>query len=602
MALSKNLIAASVKLPLLTWAHIPRRRKRHYFKSKMSLLLLIFVSCCLTLIFYPLNVQGNDLDATSSKDENMLTYDHRSKSAFSTKNILDEGEENTKTDKTNDNNIFEKIQQKEFENKNVAGYSYRSEEEKQRSSEIIEMLQPSRTLRHQEHFKQQQQQNDSLEQNTRKHIEYQHERQQNHDVNSDIDDDLYDDDDDDDSDDNNDEDDDDEEDNRRLRYQQIQEALREPITPPTPHHHRHEHHLENKRLSQQTELKLVQHHLRHQHRQHKELNNNRQPQLRQLNHEIKEQNFNNYSRVRTKHLHQRYFDRQSSYSTPFVSTATTEGPHFHLPAFNRYWKSIANGYLVNPQNQLFNDNADDHAGDIADANTHIDINQEKDIKRFSLPLGENVNEDKDRDNTTKETASLLSKDEEDANYDINIDEYGANEDSDYSYEDDYQEENKRNKYPSIPTTTPKTNVKRYSNPLRLLNKPNRYMENDQKIKNLTYQMKNFKLNSKDDDDDDDYDDEGIIKTSTSPSVSSLLLKENDDIRFSEEKWRQIEHEHYRKQLQHQRDMQALRYRRPINENSSPPHRYSSYSAASINPTPIHSNSWTKRQTFNNVST
>ncbi|XP_065357372.1 homeobox protein 13 [Calliphora vicina] len=577
-----------------------RRRKRHV--DKMSLMLLIFVGCCSTLISSPLLAQAKESNnnATTSKGENMLSTDHQHGA------VLAQGEAN---DKTNDKNTFKRLKPTDFNDKDGVMLDV-DEVEEERSSEVIEMIQPPHTLRHQEHYKQRILMAGKDFQQKQKHAEKQL------DENAMADDDHNDDDD---ADDYGDDEQQERElsvHNRNLRYQQIQLALREPLASPTPphHHRRHEHHVSKQRLAKQTaftwpqqQLQQQQHHLRHQHHQHPE--SPQQPQLRHVKPEMRKQNL---STTNAKPLHQRYFDRESSYSNPLARIMTTEGPPPHLrhTGSNKYWNTLT--YSTNPHNRLYNDEANNKQKE----NVEEEQEQEEDIKRFSLSLDEHENIDENKDKLT--LAETAAKVDDNDNYDVsaNGDDDDSNEEDDYSYEDEDDKEIniKKNKYPSLSTIT-KTNVKRYTNPLRPLYKPSSSPSSSSSYAyrsnhHLRHTPHNIKSTSNDNDNDDDYDDMVNYEDDTAAVAisSSVVESPNDDDKFSDEKWNKIEHEHYRKQLQHQRAMQALRSRRPSNDNT--PHtatatlhnnKYSSYTpaaAASLTPSLTYNAAWTKRQTIN----
>lgn len=576
---------------------MPRRRKRHF--NKMSLMLWIFIGCCLTLFVSPLHAQAKELNNATSKGENMLQNDHQIQQQL-------KGDEAKMMllDKTNDNGTFKRLQA--LENKELE--EEEAEEEDEHSSEVIEMIQPPHTLRHQEHYKQrilQAGKHENAQKNSNDdegdEIEEQQER-----VSS-----LY---------------------NRNLRYKQIQFALREPIASAAPHHRRHEHHLAKQQQQQRMEnIWPQQHHLRHQHHQQQQQQQQNlefhrhytQPQLRHLNHEMRKQNASTTTRMKTQ-THQRYFDRESSYVNPLARIATTEGPtHLRHTGTNKHWKSIT--YSNNPHNHLFNDEGN---------NSQKEEDGEEDIRRFSLSLDGHENEQEmENANKGKESLDDYTIDNDDAeegnaNYHINSkdkDNIDNENDDDYSYDDeeDVKEINKQNNFPSITTKT-KTNVKRYTNPLSSFNKPSspsksylnrsptynsHHLRHSSSNRDIMKTNTNSNNNNNDDDDDDDYDDIENNEDDAVAISSSLSDESADDDKMSDEKWNKIEHEHYRKQMQHQRAMQALRLRRPQNDNTpqttittiAKSNKYSSYSPSSLSASSTFNSAWTKRQTINDVS-
>ncbi|XP_046812656.1 putative uncharacterized protein DDB_G0271606 [Lucilia cuprina] len=619
--------------PHIAEDRMPRRRKRHF--SKMNLMLMIFVSCCLILIISPVvkAKESNNNNATA-KGENMLNTEGNNW----TGGVVEQNK-----DKTNDKNTFKRLKSTDFndddDNVDNTEEEEDSEDEEEHSSEVIEMIQPAHNLRHQEHYKQRILMAEKDFQLKQKQQQQQQPRQQqkNQKKENAHDDDV---------DDEEDYDGDDEAieqereslslHNRNLRYQQIQLALREPMTssttPTPPHHHRrHEHHLAKQRLAKQPiyntwpTQQQQQHHLRHQHhhltqdsQHHNQQQQQQQPQLHHLKPQIRKQNLTHNNQ---QPLYQRYFDRESSYMNPSPRLMTTEGPPPQPPHLrhtgagtNKYWKSMQ--YSNNPHNRLYND--------AEVATSHNNQPKEEDIKRISLSLDEHDESENDNENekankskepqqTLDETAKYEDTDIEDVNSNDNTDTDAttSNED-DYSYEDDNDDDKEINKSPKYPTIQAyaKTNVKRYTNPLRPLYKTSssasysyRPTQHNYHLRHAPQLMKTSNGNNGDDyDDTDNYEDDITSDESTTSNND-----DDDDDKFSDEKWNKIEHEHYRKQLQHQRAMQALRSRRPTsnlnnqhssNTNNNNNNKYSSYSPAAA----AAAAAWTKRQTMNDDET
>ncbi|XP_037824419.1 GATA zinc finger domain-containing protein 14-like [Lucilia sericata] len=607
----------SLNGPHIAEDHMPRRRKRHF--SKMSLMLMIFISCCSILILSPLvqAKESNKNNATANKGETMLSTDQHQGNNWA--GIVEIKDKNTfKRLKSTDFNDDDDDEVEDTQEEEEEG------EEEEHSSEVIEMIQPAHNLRHQEHYKQRilmAEKDFQLKQQKQQKKENAHE------------------------DDNDDEEDYDGDDeaieqerelslhNRNLRYQQIQLALREPMTsstttPPPHHHRRHEHHLAKQRLAKQAIYNTwppQQHHLRHQHHHHltqdSQHHNQQQQQQQQsqLHHNLKAQMRKQNLTHNNKPLYQRYFDRESSYMNPPSSRLmTTEGPqqqqqpHLrHTGRINKYWKTIT--YTNNPHNHLYNDEAE--------ATNNQAKEDKEDIKRISLSLDEHEENENDNENEKAnknkepqildETAKYEDADIEDVNNNDNVDTDAAttSEEDDYSYDDDDDDKeiNKSPKYPTIQAND-KTNVKRYTNPLRPLYKPNSYASYNYRPNQYNYHLRHAPQimkasNNNNNNNGEDYDDTVNYEDDITSDESTTSNDDDDDDKFSDEKWNKIEHEHYRKQLQHQRAMQALRSRRP-SPNDNTPHtsasninnnnKYSSYSPAAA------AAAWTKRQTMNDV--
>lgn len=301
--------------------------------------------------------------------------------------------------------------------------------------------------------------------------------------------------------------------NRHLRYQQIQQALREPVTPlpsqqqkPQQRHHRHHHeHRYHQRhhLGSKDELKYQ--HTRHQHHQdhlrHHRVHNLSSTPITTTT----------TSTTTSTTARPRYFDRDGLYTNPLTWLPSTQGPlHLeqHKPRYNAH-------------NRFFNDedmNEENRMGNEED--------NEKEFQRISLSLDAN-----------KESV-INEKLFDSSTFD--------NDDDDYSYEDDEENNGEKISPPSLAATA-KSNVKRYTNPAGPSHKPPPAHLGNKRQHYAKYSYDN---------DNDDY------ASSDDRTFHSSETSSNGDDNFSDEKWNKIEHEHYRKQMQHQRAMQALRSRRP----------------------------------------
>lgn len=618
-----------------------RCRKRH-FKTTMNILNLIILGCCLNLVLNPAFIQAKETTTTNNnngknnnatlKSENMLHVNGDDQMQVLKKNdkvdVEDQGVVmgTFKRLKPLDYKDLEQQLEDDIEKEQREAEKKELEEEEaeddDRSSEIIEMIQPAQhTLRHQEHYKQR----ILMAAKETKHFKATNNNNKNNEHNDrvktiDIDNDENVGGEDDDDDDEEEEDYDLEENervtnqhNRNLRYQQIQLALREPTTttttttniPPLVHHHRrHEHHFVKQKMAKQTEfLWPQQHHLRHQH--HKQPT---EPQ--ELHHYSRKQNQTTNSKPSIKH--QRYFDREISYAQPWLKlhSPTTEGPHLRHSNSNsnRYWKSISN-----PHNRLFNDEQQASLNDNKKENSKANANDDDDdingddIKRITLSLqGHDTDDNKLKDLPEQnEQKPLDYKDNDPKNEQINKNQdYNDDLDEDYSYEDDNDENEDKNlkkslKYPSI-IAEEKTNVKRYTKPKTFTSTSYAYRSPATRNIQLRHSATIKSNLNMDTIDNDDYEEDNLNEDSDDSD------EDNDD-KFTDEKWNKIEHEHYRKQLQHQRAMQALRARRPSTNDNIPKiniNRYASYTppaAAKSASSSSFSAAWTKRQTVNEVS-
>ncbi|XP_073820916.1 uncharacterized protein isoform X1 [Musca autumnalis] len=348
------------------------------------------------------------------------------------------------------------------------------------------------------------------------------------------------------------------ENNRHLRYQQIQQALREPITPLPPkhyhqrhHHHQQQHHnhhhqqqqhyrhhgkhavAEEKKEDQEDEFKWplppprsrqhYEHHLKQQHLRHHQ---------RQHLHHHRRHNFTGTatttsSTTTTTTMRPRYFDRDGLYSNPMAwLPATTQGPQEGEEETEGVKE---NKHFYNPHNRLFNDGGEDQ---------QKQEDKEQEFKRISLSL----DAQKDNSGAADNGDNFLKFD----NVDDDLD-----DDDDYSYEDDNVDDNKS---PSAPSpNTAKINVKRYTAPVR--NNPYKPSASVASYSSRKRPQPHARNSF-----DEDYD-------SQVPNDNNNDNRDDDDT-FSDEKWNKIEHEHYRKQQQHQRAMQALRSRRPSTGSST----------------------------------
>lgn len=622
-----------------------RCRKRH-FKTTMNILNLILLGCCLNLVLNPAFIQAKETTTTNSnnsknnnatlKSENMLHVNGDDQMQVLNKNdkvdVEDQGVVmgTFKRLKPLDYKDLEQQLEDDIEKEQREAEKKELEEEAEdddRSSEIIEMIQPAQhTLRHQEHYKQR----ILMAAKETKHFKATNKNNKNNEHNDrvktiDIDNDENDGGEDD-GDDEEEEDYDLEENervtnqhNRNLRYQQIQLALREPTTttttttniPPLVHHHRrHEHHFVKQKMAKQTEfLWPQQHHLRHQHQQH-----HKQPtEPQELHHYSRKQNQTTNSKPSIKH--QRYFDREISYAQPWLKlhSPTTEGPHLRHSNSNsnRYWKSISNPHnrLFNDEQQAsLNDNKNENSKANANANDDDDDINGDDIKRITLSLqGHDTDDNKLKDLPEQnEQKPLDYKDNDPKNEQINKNQdYNDDLDEDYSYEDDNDENEDKNlkkslKYPSI-IAEEKTNVKRYTKPKTFTSTSYAYRSPATRNIQLRHSATIKSNLNMDTNDNDDYEEDNFNEDSDDSD------EDNDDDKFTDEKWNKIEHEHYRKQLQHQRAMQALRARRPSTNDNTPKiniNRYASYTppaAAKSASSSSFSAAWTKRQTVNEVS-
>uniref|UniRef100_A0A1A9WUW5 Uncharacterized protein n=1 Tax=Glossina brevipalpis TaxID=37001 RepID=A0A1A9WUW5_9MUSC len=372
---------------------------------------------------------------------------------------------------------------------------------------------------------------------------------------------------------------------RRLRYQQIQAALQEPS--PT-HHRRHEQHL----LQQEqlhVPLSKCDHHLRHE-------NHHQQQHLWPLMRHQRHQRWNslypktaivNFTQTNTatttartqlmssakphsgieldvvvnddddddiitneNKTSQRLFDRESLYIKHTLPswTPTTNAPHLRHSSHKK--AEFLRKHSINEKEHQLEKTSDESQ------------------LRFSLPLNIMDNDENNLDDFKSKIFNDYTNNEEHNDDDENDD------DSDYSYEDSDEELQKKSvkKYLKSPSEFKKISVKRYTNPLRDLYRSSnhqRYNFKPQQQRSYleeSFDEENNNNNNQNGNEGEDNENNRIYGSDNDKDVDNDRGDNGDDSKFSDEKWNKIEHEHYRKQLQHQRTMQALRSRHSNGSN------------------------------------
>ncbi|XP_075153968.1 uncharacterized protein LOC142227362 [Haematobia irritans] len=530
---------------LKSWHHKPPKARRHLLLSHclaMDFHLLIVLGCCLCLILWP-QASGATFDSTmqdfgtvTAKGENIFMMAAASSinsgddlgNAFPSEMLADDDDDNDDDDDDNENNHNSSEAADHVDNGNKATnvdggkipLMANARKEHRSKAEDLEMMQPERIMGQQ----QQQQQKDLKPKQL--------------------------------------------ENNRHLRYQQIQQALREPITPLPPHrqeHHQHSHHHRHHHSNaRQEEYKWPLHQRNRHHSQHQQfshLSHSHHHRHQEHLHHPRRHNFTATATATTTTsttLRPRYFDRDGLYSNPLTWIPTTQGP---LDPSDEQNKSpeMKNKRLSNPHNHLFNDEDMLQLSEDDDDDREAANKKEEEFKRISLSLDANKDSGAGSENKLLDSLNFSEDDDDD-------------DDDDYSYEDDSaNNENvdlNKNRHP--PTTaqgvnSAKINVKRYTNPIK---SPYKATSSSMMASANTRKRQQFPLQT---------------SYSSGPSLTSSKMDDsedydsnddnsNDDDNFSDEKWNKIEHEHYRKQLQHQKAMQALRSRRPSPplDNGSPP--------------------------------
>ncbi|XP_058984678.1 probable serine/threonine-protein kinase DDB_G0280133 [Musca domestica] len=545
--------SAALTLSSKSWDHMPRRRRR--FMGQMNLMLLMFLGCCIGAILWPqFSVAAaasdsslQDFGSVTAKGENifMLASSSSNNNGDDLGNAFpgsiqgkghafdDDGDDDDDYGDGDDNNQGDAT--------NAAKMPLMSNARKEQASndEDIEMMQRS-------------------PQSSNMPVPADLNKPQS-------------------------------ENNRHLRYQQIQQALREPITPLPPkhyhqgHHHRHHHQQQhhNNNHHQQQQQQHYRHHGKHmaedkkeepedefkwplppprsrQHYEHHQRQQHLRHHQRQHLHHHRRHNFTGTatttsSTTTTTTMRPRYFDRDGLYSNSMAwLPPATQGPLHEEDGEMEGEGGKQNKHFYNPHNRLFNDGEDDHQKQQED--------KEQEFKRISLSL------DAQKDSLAGDNGdNILKLDSADDELD--------DDDDDYSYEDDLEDVNTKNKSPPVGgPNAAKVNVKRYTAPNRNPYKPS--VSSYGSRKRPQPPARNAF--------DEDYD---------SPASNDNNNNENDDDTFSDEKWNKIEHEHYRKQQQHQRAMQALRSRRPStgpatldnSPNSVKNNKYSSSASSSSSP-------------------
>uniref|UniRef100_A0A1I8PC47 Uncharacterized protein n=1 Tax=Stomoxys calcitrans TaxID=35570 RepID=A0A1I8PC47_STOCA len=411
------------------------------------------------------------------------------------------------------------------------------------------------------------------------------------------------------------------ENNRHLRYQQIQQALREPITPVpphrqerhhhNPHQHQQQHRHENAKQQEEYKWPLHQrsrhHSLAHQqmahlhsHRHHHHPHQHREHLHHQRRHNLSATATTSTTTTTTTTLRPRYFDRDGLYSNPLAWIPSTEGP-LESAEENKSPGSIKK-HLFNPHNHLFNDedmlelSEDDHEA----------RKKEEEFKRISLSL--DATKDSGAGNDNKLFDALHFNDNDGDEDDDTAD---GDDDDDYSYDDDNNNNKNgdlnRNRHPPTgqAVNTGKINVKRYTNPQRAPYKASLPSSPLSSSSSTSASRRRQQLSSAQslygpspgNDDNEDYD------SNDENTANGNSANDDADDNFSDEKWNKIEHEHYRKQLQHQKAMQALRSRRPTStmDNNSPNSIISNKNSNPKYPASAKSASTAKRPIINEVS-
>ncbi|XP_061397629.1 putative uncharacterized protein DDB_G0274435 [Musca vetustissima] len=424
-----------------SWDHMPRKRRR--FMGQMNLMLLIFVGCCGSAILWPqFSVAAasdsslQDFGSVTAKGENIFMLASSSNNNAAGDDLGNafpgsiQGKDDEYDDDDNDGNGDDNNQGDATNGAKMPLMSNARKE--QASNEDIEMMQRS-------------------PQTSNMPVPSDHKPQS--------------------------------ENNRHLRYQQIQQALREPITPlpPKHYHQRHHHQHHNNRHHQQQQQQ--QQHYRHHGRQHTAGEKEEQedefkwplppPRSRQhYEHHQRQQHLRHHQRQHLHHhrrhnftgtatttssttttttMRPRYFDRDGLYSNPMAwLPPATQGPLHEEAGEAAVEEDKPNKHLYNPHNRLFSDGGDDQ---------QKQEDKEQEFKRISLSL------DAQKDISGGDNGENILKFDDDLNAD--------DDDDDYSYEDDLEElSSQKNKSP--PASGPnaaKINVKRYTAPIRNPYKP-----------------------------------------------------------------------------------------------------------------------------------